>query len=336
MNAKRLWLIVFLCVGSLLAAQELSVITLYFAPATGGSPEDREFFDHNLPGEIRGSYYRVVDSEEEADFVVASIINEHGGADSSTRFTMGLLTAADSAPLLELSWDYRDPHEMYLWDIGGILAPVVPENSGAARALAWRRQTLRFYAGLRGGVSLIGRSFQEAPQYSAGRSAGISLGGGLVMEFRLLRYLSLQVEGDFLYETFNAPRVSAAGDNLRHSTDVFSSLSFVFPLFVKVPLKFGNFVLSPYAGGYYLLSPWGVKRTSGAAEGEEGSVFSSRIDPPVGFAAGIDLGFIAGPGEFFADLRYGSNLGTTVTGDQEGPRYIWDRANLCLGYKFGF
>jgi hypothetical protein len=126
------------------------------------------------------------------------------------------------------------------------------------------------------------------------------------------------------------------GDSLKHSPDTFRFLSFIFPLVIKVPLKLGNFLLSPYAGAYYILSPWGAEMTSGTLEGEAGSVFGSRTDLPVGFTAGMDLGFIAGLGEFFADLRYGSNLGTTVIGDQEGPRYMWDRVSLCFGYKFGF
>jgi hypothetical protein len=148
------------------AAAELADVTLYFAPAAGGTAEDREFFDANLPGEIRGPYYRVVENGEEADFLVSMSIGEREGPGG--RFTLGLMTAGDSSPLLELSWDYARVEEMYGWGVGNILAPqpspaAAPVAAAAPWALPGQGELRRFFLGLRGGAGLDGYAFEESP-----------------------------------------------------------------------------------------------------------------------------------------------------------------------------
>jgi hypothetical protein len=113
----------FLCAGSLLSAQELFDIALHFLPASGGSPEEREFFDRNMPREIRGAHYIVVDHPDRADLLISVRIAQHENAERPSSITLGLITAVNNALMLELFWDYLDREEMYAWDIGGILAP---------------------------------------------------------------------------------------------------------------------------------------------------------------------------------------------------------------------
>jgi hypothetical protein len=120
----------FLCAGSLLSAEELFDITLHFTPATGGSPEERAFFDAHLPGEIKGEHYGVVDSGDEADFLVSTVITGH--EDRPSCVTLGLITAANNSLLMELFWDFVEPREMYSWNVGAILAPEAPEYLSAA------------------------------------------------------------------------------------------------------------------------------------------------------------------------------------------------------------
>jgi hypothetical protein len=320
---KCLWLALFLCAGSLLSARELSDITLYFFPAIGGSPEEREFFDANLPLEIRDVHYKVVDSEDEADFLVSSTISRLGEADSSSRFTLGLMTFADNSPLLELSWDYANMEDLYRWNIGSILMPA-PSEEPPSEESAGRRES-RFYAGLRGGMSLGEYAFQSTRNYNPGYSVGVSGEGGVVAELRLFRFLALQAEGDFIYETFEASGVSADA--------TFTSMSLMFPLIAKVPLELGKFVLSPYAGAYYAMA---LGEAGKDADGEKERMPVRTMYPPLGFMAGADLGVSLGPGEFFADVRYGKKLGATVIGEEEGPLYIQDRVSVSFGYKFGF
>jgi hypothetical protein len=330
---KRLWTLLLLCAGPLLAAQELSDVTLYFAPAVGGSPEEREFFDITIPREIRSPHYLVIEDPEEADFLVYVTISESGYPETPSSLTMGLTANMEAGdfPLLELSWNYANVEEMYTWDIGGILAPVPAEGS-EPQLFAWRRKPHWLYAGVRGGVSFTENYFQLTNDYNPGRSSGISAEGGLLVELRFFRYFGFQLEGNFLYESFEAPGMVGEGD--KRFVDTFSAMTLMIPLLVKAPLGFGNFTVAPYAGVYYVVSLGDAAREFGVS-GETDSI-AVDLSLPLGFTAGLDIGFVLGPGELFADLRYGKDFGPTVMGDGNGPVQSRDRVNICFGYKFGF
>jgi hypothetical protein len=195
-----------------------------------------------------------------------------------------------------------------------------------------RRRERRFFIGLRGGGSFGGYSFQGTPNYSSGYSTGIGGEGGLVIELRLFRFLSFQVEGDFIYDVFYAPKVVLEEE--APSADTFTTMSLISPLMVKVPLKLGGFILSLYAGAYFSLSLGEAEKRSGNS-GETENV-TVNMPLPFGFTIGADVGFAVGPGELFADFRYGRNFGATVIGGGARPLYIGDRTSVCLGYKFGF
>jgi hypothetical protein len=320
-------------VGFLLSAREITDVTLYFFPAVGGSPEDRAFFDVTIPREIRSPHYLVIENQEEANFLVYITIGQSGVPEFPSSLTMSLTanTATAEFPLLELSWNYAAVEEMYTWRIGSILAPTVPEGSGESLA-NWQRRERRFFAGFRGGVSYTESYFQLTPGYVPGRSSGISVEGGLALELRLFRFLSFQAEGDFLYESFESPGVVAEGE--QRFVDTFSVMSLMFPVVVKASLGFGRFTLAPYAGAYYTLSLGDAEKQSGVS-GETESI-AVKLPLPWGFTAGLDLGFMLGPGELFADLRYGKDFGATVMGDGDGPLYSRDRVSICFGYKYGF
>ena len=68
----------------------------------------------------------MVESGDEADFVVSIVINEHGDPARPFGVTLGLITAANNSLLMELFWDYVDVQEMYGWNVGAILAPEAP------------------------------------------------------------------------------------------------------------------------------------------------------------------------------------------------------------------
>jgi hypothetical protein len=343
---KRLWAGFFVCAalflraGSPLSAQEGSDVKLYFAPASGGSRLDREFFDANIPREISGPHQIVVNSREEADFLVSlSIVRNEDPAHSST-LILGLsaASAARDSPLLELFWNYRVVEEMYTWGIGAMLSSGIAGDAAVASDADagdnWRRRTHWLYVGLRGGGAFAGRYFQASPGYYSGYSAGLGAEGGLAVELRLFRFFSLQAEGDFVYEVFDGPGRDVTGD--ARPADSYTSMSLVFPLLAKAPLDFGRFTLSLYAGAYYTLALWDAEKKNGATgETESVAINAINMDLPLGFTVGTDLGFVLGPGELFADLRYGRDLGATTLGEG-GPQYIRDRINVSIGYKFGF
>jgi hypothetical protein len=276
----------------------------------------------------------VVDRREEADFLVSlSIVGNEDPAHSSTLIlSLTAASAASGSPLLELFWSYLEVEELYTWGIGAMLSSGIAGDADSDVRDNWRQRTHWLYVGLRGGGAFAGRYFQSRPGHYSGYSAGIGVEGGLSLELRLLRFLSLQGEGNFVYEVFDAPGVVAEGESI--SADAFTGLSLIFPVVLKAPLNFGRFTLSLYAGAYYFLLPWDMEKRSGAT-GETESVAVS-MELPIGFTLGTDLSFVLGPGELFADLRYGRDLGATVLGEGSGVEYVRDRINICLGYKFGF
>jgi hypothetical protein len=326
---RRLWVVFFFCAG-ILSAQELADVTLYFAPATGGTPEDRAFFDITIPKEIRSPHYIVVDSPEAADFLVSLVITDNED-EGNSMLTLGLTAAAASETLLlELSWHYVDVEEMYRWDIGSILAPAGRAETAAveppAETADWGARRRRLYAGVLGGVSFTRRSFQAAAGHYY--SMGISAEGGAVVELRLFRYLGFQTGGNFVYEEFESPGDELTGGT--RATDTFTVMSLMFPVMVKVPLSFGRITLGLYAGGCYTLALGDARKKSGAS----GETEAVQLTVPFGFIMGADVGFIMGRGELFGDLRYGRDFGGTVIG--EGLVYNRDRVSLYFGYKFGF
>jgi hypothetical protein len=67
--------------------------------------------------------------------------------------------------------------------------------------------------------------------------------------------------------------------------------------------------------------------------GEESASYS--FSPPVGFLGGVSTAFPAGPGMFFADLRYAADLGSSkVNGG--GDSYRRGSVALSVGYEWGF
>ncbi|MDR1597040.1 MAG: PorT family protein [Treponema sp.] len=332
---KTLLAVLFFCAGSLLSAQEFSDILLYFLPTTGGLPKEREFFDANIPLEIRNAYYKVVDSPDEADFLVSVAIAKNEDSSYTSYLTLGLTTAVDQSPLIEISYDYDNVEEMYSWNLGTLLAPAIPSLSTAPAASGDWREAPWLYLGVRGGGAFTGYAFQGTSDYNAGYSAGMSAEVGLAVEIRPFRFLSFQLEGVFAYEAFNAPKVKQMDSGLAYSSDTFRSKSLMFPLIAKVPLKFEKFVLSLFAGAYYIVAPGGVERTTGDSNETE-SIADYRIKPPFGFTVGLEAGFPLGPGVLFTDLRYYKRgFGTSSVGSG-GPLYIQDRISLCIGYKLGF
>jgi hypothetical protein len=306
-------------------------VTLYFSPTEGGSPEAREFFDVNLPLEIKDPYYQVVDDREDADFLVSMSILENENAGYSS-FTLGLVSRANIAPMLdgkfEMTWDYYDLEEMYAWDVGGILAPGPPASGTSGFARRDPDSSLLF-VGFRGGMLFSERFFQQTANYDPGVGAGFSLEGGIAVELRPFRYLYLQLEGDIIYEAFEAPRRETYENKTNHYAEEFSSMSIIVPFMAKIPLRFGRFLLGVYTGAYYIVTPW-------QSLSPLQSDVAIRIDPPFGFIMGMDLGLPLGPGEFFLDLRYERNFGNTFMGEGQGPQYSWSKTNVCLGYRFGF
>ncbi|MFP3090419.1 hypothetical protein LQZ21_08845 [Treponema sp. TIM-1] len=194
----------------------------------------------------------------------------------------------------------------------------------------------RFYLGLRGGGSFNAYSSLVAGGYEAGTSQGFSAGGAVVLEYRIFRFLGLQAEAIFNYDTFKVAKIATINANLdKRVTDRYSSMSLMFPLLVKVPLEIGNFSLAPFVGLYYAMPIGTLKLEPGdASVGPAAGSYAYAIDPPLGLLLGIDSGLLLGPGELFVDLRFSRDIGMTVADKGYGIQYVRNQIGLSLGYKF--
>jgi hypothetical protein len=191
----------------------------------------------------------------------------------------------------------------------------------------------RFYLGLRGGGFLNSTMPQTSGNYEGGVSQGFSGEGAVVAEFRIFRFLSIQAEGIFMYDTFKAAKKISKDNRITRATDIFNSMSLMFPLLIKAPLEVGKFTLSPFVGAYYTLPLGLMTIIPGNSDDVRGS-YNYTMDIPWGISLGIDAGFPLGPGEIFAGLRFDRNLGLTKVRTQDRMEYSRYRIGLSLGYKF--
>jgi hypothetical protein len=331
------FVIAFLAVpAGITAAQSRGGFIIYVAPASGGTIEDRDFFYQNIEMELLGASYEITRIEEDADYTfsifITGVENEENPSLSLYILTLVLIDNANGQEMVRLGWEYQYREEMYEWNLYLIYQalanlPIRTVNtevvSGETGAL-WEKV---LYLGLRAGFLANFFSVRKTVNYEAGQSQAFGFEGALVMELRPFRFFSFQGEVIFAVDAFNAGKQIVRNNQSIYSSENFTTFSLAFPLLIKLPLKMGDFTLSFYGGAYYVL-------TLGTGGEEESQ--SMKMAPPVGLTLGVDLGFRAGPGEFFIDLRYGADLGATRIGDGGGVSYTRQRGGVSVGYKIGF
>jgi hypothetical protein len=195
----------------------------------------------------------------------------------------------------------------------------------------------RLYLGLRAGGSFNAYSSLVSGDYEAGTSQGFSAGGAVVLEYRIFRFLGIQAEAIFNYDTFKVAKITPnhpqPGIDTR-STDRFTAVSLMIPVVIKVPLELGKFVLAPFVGAYYAMPLGNLKMDPSDASTGAGGSFTYAVDPPIGLVLGIEAGMTLGRGELFTDIRFSRDVGTTVAAGGYGIQYVRNQIALSLGYKF--
>jgi hypothetical protein len=340
-----------------LPAQERSNTGLYITPTTGGTLEERQFFDDNIPMEVLNANYRVVYTPQEADYIINMTISEDEDYDNPGGilkvFTISVIRTITNTAVVEYSWGYREIEEMYNWNLFLVynalanitltnpslttqptpappITPAPPETPEPIPLPWWNRW---LYVGFRAAPAFTRYFFLPASDYPGDNSTGIGVEGGLTTEFRPFRFLSFQLDALLSYDSLIASRIVFQGNTQSYITDGFSGLSLMVPFLVKVFLPFEKFTLSPYAGPYYATFVGPLTKISGDTKNsEEIPVYKT---PLLGGTIGTDIGFRLGPGELFVDLRYSRNFGEIVVHNDYGLRYTQERITLSLGYKFG-
>jgi hypothetical protein len=214
-----------------------------------------------------------------------------------------------------------------------VVSKIEERERTAGEEAAQEPYNRRFYLGLRGNASLNTSAIQAAGTYEAGTSQWLNGEGAFTAEFRLFRFLSLQMEAAFVYDVFVAANRVQKGGVLIRTSDTFRSMFLMFPLFIKIPLEAGDFSLSPFIGIYYLV-PLGKMNISPGEEDSDSGSYSYGTVPPIGVSMGVDVGLPLGPGEITAGLRFDRNIGTTAVEDPNRMQYYRNRFGLSLGYQF--
>jgi hypothetical protein len=192
----------------------------------------------------------------------------------------------------------------------------------------------RLYLGVRGAASFNTYSALVSGGYEAGTSQGFSADGAIVADFRIFRFLGVQAEAIFNFDTFKVAKITNTTSTTSvRSTDRFSAMSLMFPLVVKVPVDIGNYTVAPFVGIYYAMPLGNLRVKPEGSVGTNGS-YAYNINPPLGLLLGVDASVALGPGELFVDLRYSRDIGMTVAEGGYGIQYVRSRIGLSLGYKF--
>ncbi|MDR1107864.1 MAG: hypothetical protein LBL19_02395 [Spirochaetaceae bacterium] len=185
--------------------------------------------------------------------------------------------------------------------------------------------------GLRGGFSYnIYNAYMSAGGYEAGQSQGFSGQGAVLLEYRIFPFLALQGEAAFAYDTFVAAKIITQQSAYLRSTDRFRTISLMFPLLLKIPIRIGSFILAPFGGIYYAL-PLGDMQITDSEKKSYSQYYA--ISPPLGLIWGADVALRLGPGDLFADLRFNKDIGMSVVKGGQGLQYSRSRFALSVGYK---
>jgi hypothetical protein len=177
------------------------------------------------------------------------------------------------------------------------------------------------YLGLRAALALDFQTIRPFGEYEGGTGQSIGGEAALTVEVRPWRNIGFLAEGVFVMDSFAPSRRS--GDV--YTADRYTGMSLMFPFAVKVSLDTETFRLGLLAGAYYNLP---LRRTS-----DSGSYGETMKPPPLGIMAGIEAGYVLGPGELYGGLRFGNDLGLTAV-EEIGLYYTRLRALFSLGYAF--
>jgi hypothetical protein len=172
--------------------------------------------------------------------------------------------------------------------------------------------------------------------FSGGDTYGVSLDAGIQASVQIVPFFSLQAEmivnwdrAAVWFYALNPNRVDVDSHTRR-----FEGISLEFPVMAKLNFYPGKFRVSPFLGCYVPV-PLGTMKMSDPLEEEKS--FSYSFSPPLGILGGLSAAFPAGPGMFFADIRYAADLAEPELKDGgDISTFLRHKVVISAGYEFGF
>jgi hypothetical protein len=324
-------------------------VRVWVAPAVGGTPEDRAYFDFMLPEEVKGGGYELTntlyptleEAREQSDFYITSTL-EYDEEYQDTVINSELYNTRTGAQIITSSMGYKTTEEMNDWNLTMIYrlmanAPIFKSISGAEtvylpqevqQAPKKEYPEYRLFLGLRLGYS---SHFYKFPKDSMieKNNMGASFEAALQVSFHPWHHFGFQ--GEFVFATENASYRNfesdgGAGSDVILQKEQYKSKSLLIPLLFKGIIPFGPFVAEPLVGLYFTF-PLGTMTTPTGKT-------SVKYSVPLGFTLGADLGMYLGPGILFLDFRFSGDFGKVVR--PNGTEiYKRNMLSISLGYKFG-
>ncbi|GHV37338.1 hypothetical protein AGMMS49546_04790 [Spirochaetia bacterium] len=115
----------------------------------------------------------------------------------------------------------------------------------------------------------------------------------------------------------------------------FESDSLLIPVLAKMTYNRGKMYIAGLLG-LYVSAPAGDMKKTVTSNGNTLS-YSDTYSSPLGFMAGVSLGYKMGPGIVFADLRWAGDISKTRYNDRGNAADLYSRGKMpiTLGYEIG-
>ncbi|GHT68241.1 hypothetical protein FACS1894110_15330 [Spirochaetia bacterium] len=340
-----MFVILLLLVSTILYSQNREGISFFVRPVSGGTAEEHEFFHNNFEMEIRGARYKVVDTEDEADFVFSLVCKKGISADEIQNtwntLEMTIIDLRDGREIVTYGQEYDDITEMYDWILfmiyqGIANLPILEKNDGGPVEIrreiyidnsarqAWEDQRWRNKWIYLTGYGSTGFDYGFSKTHDGEDLANTwyipnVFGGGITGEFQFLNWMSVE-----------------AGAEIKSSkVDDDPYIVIDFPLTLKFPLKPArHFMISPYLGAQYNM----------VFDENFKMVEKSNYIAPINFLVGAQFAVKAwSRGGFFLDIRYNmsflneiESLNEVEVFNKSMPYYYKNSIEIGFGYKFGW
>jgi hypothetical protein len=319
-------------------------VKVWVAPVKGGTEEARAYFDFNMPEEVKGSGYLLAESREDSDFYILFTL-DHDEEYGDEVVIAELYTTATNALIITNSMGYTAVEDMNDWNLTVIYqlmanAPlnkyIAGEWTGPGPGSPVVQADYPLYwlnLGLRAGYSMRSYTIPKTGYLERDNNQGHSFEAAFQVSSQVLRFLAVQVEMAFTGDTvpFTGYNYNEDGKTTTQYRDEFISYSMMIPLMVKGTFQIDQLMLNPF-GGIYLTAPLGDMDEAGKKSGYS-------YDPPLGWTAGVELGWQLGQkgtlGTVFMDIRYAGDFGDAVRSSR-GSIYQRGMVTFSAGYRYGF
>ncbi|GHT64468.1 hypothetical protein FACS1894110_04150 [Spirochaetia bacterium] len=360
---KKLWLLflILLAVCAPLFAQSagnvenaslIANVKVWVAPVSGGTRQEREYFDFNMREEVKGSGYLLADSLTDSDFYIFFTL-EHDDVYGDEIITAELYLTETNELIITTGMGYQVVEEMNEWNLTMIyqLMANAPLNKYISTWVppSKKKSILSFpeywlYLGLRGGYSF--RKYQLLDNQSlhiekGGTGWGHSFEAGVQVSFQPFPFLAVQAELLFTNDTVSFQYLEGTTTGAIWPTDAYRSWLLTVPLTVKGTFQlYDRLALNPFAGLYFTV-PLNELEGTRFENNELVSAKGGKYTVPVGLTAGLEIGAVLGKernrGTVFLDLRYSGDLGQMVWSEDDSPVYQrTGMISITAGYRYGF